>query len=374
MIKAAETVRVLVNGLHAKSGGGVTYLHNILPLLSQDPCLDVHLCLHQSQRDTFASEILAGTTVHIVNFKLSFWRLHVWEQMKFVSLTRQIKADVVFSPANYGPFLARNSVLLLRNALSVSTVDRRPSKLLYWLLVTIATSLSLMLCRRAISVSDYASRAAAVPLVVMFVRRRLTIIPHGVNAMFTPGKPGTRRGNFLLTVSDIYVQKNLLNLILAFAEVHKTRPSLILKVAGRAIDADYFSAVTKLVEDHGLEANVEFLGYQKPENLLVLYRTCLAFVFPSTVETFGNSLVEAMASGAPIACSSTAAMPEIAGDAPEYFDPFSVLDMATVIARVVDDAELRKTLSKKAISRAFLYSWVATAQRTARILKDAARL
>ncbi|WNK01359.1 glycosyltransferase family 1 protein [Thalassospiraceae bacterium LMO-JJ14] len=370
---SADKVRVLVNGLHAKSGGGVTYLRNILPILARDPGLEVYLCLHQSQRDTFSREILSGVSVHIVDFKLSFWRVHVWEQTKFSSLSRQIDPDVVFSPANYGPLLARNSVLLLRNALSVSTVERRPAKLLYWLLVTIATSLSLLRCKRAISVSEFASRAAAGPLVGNFIRHRMTVIPHGVDDMFTPGKPPPRREEFLLAVSDIYVQKNLLNLVLAFAEVQKTRPSLILKVAGREIDAEYSAAVKKVVADHGLEANVEFLGYQKPENLLVLYRTCLAFVFPSTVETFGNPLLEAMACGAPVVCSCTAAMPEVAGDAPEYFDPFSVPDMTAVIGRVVDDAALRETLSNKSISRASRYSWTQTAEKTARVLKEAAR-
>ena len=109
-----------------------------------------------------------------------------------------------------------------------------------------------------------------------------------------------------------------------------------------------------------------------PDDLLDLYRRCGVFVFPSLVETFGNSLVEAMACGAPVAASNSAAMPEVAGEGALYFNPNDVPDMASVIGSLLDDPVLRRASGQKALERAKLYSWSSTAEKTLTILLDAA--
>ncbi|NQU57972.1 MAG: glycosyltransferase, partial [Rhodospirillales bacterium] len=152
-------VRVLFNGLHSKSGGGLTYLKNILPLMADDPDIDLHLCVHEDQR-TFLPDAMENITIHYLNFKQGFWNLQVREQIYIPRLAKQIGASATFSPANYGPLWAPNPVVLLRNALSVAFVERRPVKLAYWALVYVGTILSLLTSRRAITVSDYARRAA----------------------------------------------------------------------------------------------------------------------------------------------------------------------------------------------------------------------
>ena len=124
------------------------------------------------------------------------------------------------------------------------------------------------------------------------------------------------------------------------------------------------------VSEEKLDGKVEFLGQVHPQELVALYQRCGVFVFPSTVETFGNPLVEAMACGAPIACSHTAAMPEVVGDAAMFFDPTDVQDMAAAIGRLWKDANLRQDLSCKAVERAKKYSWKETAENTLAVIKD----
>ncbi|MFQ5617422.1 MAG: glycosyltransferase [Rhodospirillales bacterium] len=362
-------VRVLVNGLHAKTGGGVTYLRNVLPLLAGDPEIRVHLCVHEDQR-TLLPDDLGGVSVHVLSFKSGFWRLQFREQVEVPRLARRIGAHVTFSPANYAPLAAPNSVILLRNALSVAFVERRPVKLAYWAAVYLGTALSLMACRRAIAVSDYARRSAGGLL--RLVGGRIIVIPHGVSPIFAPPEGGSRREKFLLSVSDIYVQKNLKNLLYAVAGLRASHPDITLKIAGRPIDAHYFASLKRRVRRDGLEECVEFLGYVPPEDLVELYRRCAVFVFPSSVETFGNPLVEAMACGAPIASSNTAAMPEVLGDAAAYFDPADIKDMAGVLDGLLNDADLCRGLGEKALVRSRDFSWHQTAARTVEVLKQAA--
>jgi glycosyltransferase involved in cell wall biosynthesis len=285
-------------------------------------------------------------------------------------LAKRIGADVTFSPANYGPLLAPNSVILLRNALSVAFVERRLGKLAYWALVYLGTFVSLLVSKKAIAVSEYAGNAASGGLIGLF-GNRFTIVPHGVSEVFTPPEKIAKRENFLLAVSDIYVQKNFMNLISAMARIKRSYPGLTLKIAGRPIDDDYFQDLKKAVAEKNLDGEVQFLGGVPPGELVKLYQRCGVFVFPSLVETFGNPLVEAMACGAPIACSNTAGMPEVAGDAAEFFDPGSVESMVEVIKRLLDDEMLRLDRSCKALDRAKAFSWPQTAEKTLAVIKDA---
>jgi len=82
--------------------------------------------------------------------------------------------------------------------------------------------------------------------------------------------------------------------------------------------------------------------------------------------------VEAMACGTPIACSNTAAMPEVAGEAAEYFNPNRPSEIADVICALLANPKRRAELSELAIKRASLYSWEETARRTSDVLITAA--
>ncbi|MCP5370905.1 MAG: glycosyltransferase family 4 protein [Hyphomicrobiales bacterium] len=359
---------MLVNGLHAKSGGGVTYLANLVPRLAARPDLDLHLLVGADHAARVPAENL---TLHTLDGASGFWRLLWREQAAVPRLARRIGARVTFSPANFGPFLAPGGVIVLRNALQVGMVERRPGKVAYWLLLTLATGLALATCRRAIAVSDYARRALGGGL-LGFARGKVRVVPHGVADLFSPGDPPPPRGDFVLAVSDIYVQKNFPALVRAIAPVLRARPGLELRIAGRALDPGHMAALRSLVAARGLADRVRFLGHVAPADLVDLYRTCRLFVFPSLVETFGNPLVEAMACGAPIAASRAAAMPEVLGDAAAFFDPRSEADMGAVLEALLDDDARRADLSARALARARDFSWDATAEATARVIREAA--
>jgi glycosyltransferase involved in cell wall biosynthesis len=365
----SDRLRVLINGIHAKSGGGVTYLKNILPILAEDSELEIHLFIHQDQFELF-DIIDERIRVHLLDFRNGFFFNLVWEQFALPVLAKVMSVDVTVSPANYGPLIAPAQIIMLRNSLAVAGKETRPIKRLYWAGLTIMTALSLLTCRRAIAVSNYARNALTFGI-SQRLQKKVSVIYHGVRETFGPPSHEPR-GRYLLAVSDIYVQKNLHTLIYALAEIRRKNPDVILKLAGKAIDRGYLLELQNAIRGEKLEAAVEFLGEMNPDQLLDLYQNCLAFVFPSTVETFGNPLVEAMACGAPIVSSNTAAMPEILGDAAIYFDPLNSQDIATKINEILDNADLRKQLSERALRRATNFSWRSTARQTAEVIKSVA--
>ena len=359
---APKPVRVLINALHARTGGGVTYLRNMLPLLAKDPMLNIHLCAHEDQKDILPQDIV-NVKYHFLNFERGFWKVLIREQFDLPRLARKLKADITFSPANYGPVFAPNSVIMLRNAVSVGFVERRLVKLAYWALLFIATLISLAVCRRAIAVSNYASRVGS-GFLWNWSKSKVSVIPHGVDKRFCVDEDVERDANMLLAVSDIYVQKNFKNLLLAVSELVPENPNIRLQIAGRPIDFDYLQDLEAIVREKNLSDHVEFLGGLEADDLIKLYQKCGLFVFPSTVETFGNPLVEAMACGAPIASSNAAAMPEVLGDAGLYFDPNNVGDIRDTISKLLSDEKLRNSISQLAEARSHEFSWEKTEAKT----------
>jgi len=364
-------VRLLVNGLHSRSGGGATYLRNMLPHFAADPDIDLHLCIQDDQRHLLPADT-SRITLHVPPEDYRFWRIQIWEQTALPGLARRIGADLTFSTSNYGPLAIGKSAVLIGNALAVFGIDRRLSKRLYWTAVTLGTALSLIRARRVLAVSAYAADAV-MGMLPKGLRKPVAAIHHGVGPAFSPPPPETGREEFLLAVCDVYVQKNLENLVLAVARLRDRHPEISLKIAGALIDPGYLETLKGTIAANGLTDRVEFLGLVELEDLAGLYRRCRLFVFPSLLETFGIPLIEAMASGAPIASSDAAAMPEVVGDAGLYFDPTDVGNVAEVIGRLLDDAGLREDMSRKALARAAGFTWEKAAAETLAVLKDATK-
>ena len=366
---AAPSIRVAVNAIHARSGGGVTYLANMIPRLAADPRVEVHPILMEDQVGLFAP-FDAGVRVRVVPSRRGLVRLTAWEQLVLPGLARELGAEVLFTPGNYGCFLFSRNVILLRNAVAVAASEPRIAMKVYWAVLTAVTRLAAATATRVIAVSDYALRALA-PGIGSGAGGKGHVIPHGVSARYCPD-PAVRREDFILVVADIYSQKNLLNFARAVALLRARHPSLRVRIAGAAVDAEYAAQLAAEIRALDLEGTIALLGRQTPDVLLDLYRRCRFLVFPSTAETFGNPLVEAMACATPIACSDKTAMPEVVGEAALLFDPHAPEAIAGAMERLLTSPELCAELAAKGLERSRLYSWEKAAKATADVLALAA--
>jgi glycosyltransferase involved in cell wall biosynthesis len=88
-----------------------------------------------------------------------------------------------------------------------------------------------------------------------------------------------------------------------------------------------------------LPPGVESRGRVSTDELVRLYRTAAALVYPSLYEGFGMPVIEAMSTGCPVASSNASSLPEVCGDAAELFDPKSVENMVHAVQAVLDDPE-----------------------------------
>ena len=87
-------------------------------------------------------------------------------------------------------------------------------------------------------------------------------------------------------------------------------------------------------------------------------------MFASINEGFGIPILEAMRRGVPVACSRASALPEVAGDAARYFDPYDVKDIARALLELLADRELAARLVERGRERQARFTWEATARGT----------
>lgn len=99
--------------------------------------------------------------------------------------------------------------------------------------------------------------------------------------------------------------------------------------------------------------------------LAALYRDAAALVYPSLYEGFGIPPLEAMSLDCPVICSSATSIPEVVGDAGEYFDPERVDSLEVALLNVLQSQERRDELVEAGRSRFPAFSWKRCAQQTA---------
>lgn len=103
------------------------------------------------------------------------------------------------------------------------------------------------------------------------------------------------------------------------------------------------------------------------------YHSADGFVFASSCENMPIILLEAMASGLPIASSDRGPMPEVLGDAGVYFGPEDPRSIAEALHSLMEDASLREQYAWAAYRRAQQYSWERCARETFSFLAQVAR-
>ena len=178
---------------------------------------------------------------------------------------------------------------------------------------------------------------------------------------------GDRR--VLLSLSAKRPHKNLVRLIGALARIPaEHRPLLVLPGYPTEHEADLRARVSEL----GLDADVRFPAWLSGAELEGLWALTRAFVFPSLYEGFGLPVLEAMARGVPVACSSASSLPEVAGDAALLFDPRSEEEIAGAIVRLLEGDELVERLRARGRARAATFTWRRAAELTLEVYARAA--
>lgn len=212
---------------------------------------------------------------------------------------------------------------------------------------------------------------------------KVVTVPLAAGPSFTPDPDpvGRRRvcsrhglgQRYLLFVSVFEPRKNIPLLVDAFEIFRREYPhgsAFQLALAGGA--GWHGAEIAETVRRRGLDPAVRILGYVPEEDLPWLYRGAELVVVPSRYEGFGLSALEAMACGAPVLAANASSLPEIVGDAGEFFALDDPDLLARRIAELTAAPERRAAMSERGIARAAGFTWERTAGRILEVYREAA--
>ncbi|MDD5580246.1 MAG: glycosyltransferase family 1 protein [Methylobacter sp.] len=106
------------------------------------------------------------------------------------------------------------------------------------------------------------------------------------------------------------------------------------------------------------------------EQLAGYYQNAAAFVYPSLYEGFGIPPLEAMSLQCPVICSNTSSIPEVVGDAGEYFEPAQIDSMRVAMETVLQSSERRNALIQRGLKKCAEYSWERCAEETLAVYRS----
>jgi phosphatidylinositol alpha 1,6-mannosyltransferase len=196
--------------------------------------------------------------------------------------------------------------------------------------------------------------------------RRLHYLPHGVDTnVFQPSLRsfewrrvnGIPAGNqVLLYAGRLVREKDLSTLAKAYRLLKQKREDVTLVIAGNG-------PIKRELEP--MVPGAVFLGHLDMSALATAYASSDIFVFPSTTETFGNVIVEAMASGLVPVCARAggAAGTVQHGVTGLLTDPRDPADFASAVEFLLDFPAKRQAMALQSLEFARRQSWDTIFQR-----------
>lgn len=149
---------------------------------------------------------------------------------------------------------------------------------------------------------------------------------------FVPARP------FFVCVSTLDVRKNHRLLYDAWTHLAARRgedcPDLVCIGLPHLYVADL---LREIGQDRSVNRHIHVLHGIEDSELEWYYKHCQSTIYPSKYEGWGLPVAESLGHGRMCLASNATSIPEISSDLPEFFDPFDVHGLVTLVERVLDD-------------------------------------
>jgi len=370
-------IRLLINGLAASAGGGLTYLRNVVPQLARRTDVQATVALNPAFRPEFKNAPNLSF-VEISNRGGSLGRF-TREQMELPSIIRKSGAEVLISTGNFALWKSPVPQLLLsRNSLYTSDDFMRDARARGDYPIWADTVVKGWLARHSILRAELTvapSQAFADELTEWSGKKVLAVhhgfdreafasddapLPRAVATQLEQGKDALR----LLFVSHYNYYRNFETLFRALPIIRerlhgkKVKLYLTCRLSSEANPGSYRAeSASSLVNSLRSSDSVVELGSIPYRSLHQLYRACSVYVTAAYAESFAHPLIEAMSSSLPVVASDLAVHREICGDAAVYFPRFSPAALAERVLEIHQSSELAVRLSNNGLRRTSDFSW-----------------
>lgn len=289
----------------------------------------------------------------------------LYQQTLIYSLFKKYKIDFLFSPSIAAPIFYKNKVVTIHDCAydRFEESENIFSKIYFKIMHYGAKYFS----QKIITVSEFSKKE----LIELYKinPNKIDVIYEGVPEMektdeifdqkilnkFKINKP------YFFYIGNWRPRKNLPGLIKAF-KLFKEKGFDDLLVIGGKKDKRFLD-LEKEVKENQLEKKVILTDTLSIKEVSALYKKANALVSPSFYEGFGLPLLEAQSLGIPVLTSNISSLPEVAGEAALYVNPYNIKEIANGMERIVFDKKLREDLIKKGFENIKRFSWEKSAQQ-----------
>lgn len=372
---------LVIDASNIRTGGGIAHLKGILKYYVNDFGFS-KIIIYSSQvtLDLLPDKpwLIKKTHKFLNRSFLSSFYFQVFILSKLVRVDDM--GSIVFAPG--GTFLGnfRPFVTMSRNMLPFERKEafryKSWRKRLRFLVLFLTQSLSYKRAGGVIFLTEYARDV--VSKYIANLTSKSTLIPHGIDPLFC-FEPREQRniGDYsdanpykFLYVSVVTAYKHQWNVAKAILKLKEDGHPVSLDLIG-PYSSESIKKLDKVISDERNENKViRYLGTIQNTMLPHHYRNADSFVFASSCENLPNILIEAMASGLPIASSDMGPMREVLGDAGLFFNPLDVDSIYNCLKRVIQDPNMRSNIADIAFSKANRFTWRECSKRTFQYIKE----
>ncbi len=344
-------------------------------LLEMDEKNEYVLFMNQPEYEAFEAP---NKRVHKVLVNAHHYSLK--EQTLYLWTLYRAKLDLMhFTHFNAPIFYRRSSIVTIHDLTLSFFPGKKMNSAFYRFAYNLVLKAAVRNSKRIIAVSE--NTKADLVNITHVSPSKVEVIYEGVGEEFGPrgdtelqeevAKKYSITKEFLLYTGVWRGHKNLVNLIRAFALIREGTEGFDLQLVITGEEDPYYPEVKRTVKELGLEHYVVYTGMVPEKELIALYQTAKAYVFPSLYEGFGLPPLEAMRCGTPVVASKSSCIPEICGEPNAlFFDPYDPEDIANVVRRVLLDEGLQKELRECGLRHSLKFSWQDMAEKTLKVYND----
>ena len=368
-----------IDATNLRAGGGVTHLMELLHAAQPADHFIEHIIVWGGNSTLKALEAQPWLSKRNPSaLDKGLLQRTLWQRYRLSQAARDEGCDVLFVPGgsyagNFHPVVTMSQNLLpfempelLRYGWSLFTLKL--------LLLRLTQTRSFHKADGVIFLTEYARDV--VLRVTGKLRRQTCIVPLGLNLRFSK-VPKIQRAITdyddahpyrVLYVSIIDQYKHQWHVVEAVAALIQQGFPIVLDLVGPAYPAA-LKRLNQTIERVDTERRwVRYHGAIPFNELHLRYAEADLGLFASSCENMPNILLETMASGLPIACSSRGPMTEVLGQAGVFFNPEQPEDITRALRELIESYQTRTKLARASYERVQEYSWLRCADETFRFL------
>ena len=365
-----------INAVNIKSGGGTSHLENILININQE-ILKVRSgkiivwcnpnLYHLLKKKKLFENIL------ILRVSDNFYYNILWKLFFLYSELKKFNCDILFSPDAVVLKKFKKVVILFQNLLPFNNYE-----ILRYGISFQAIKLIIMRFIYAISIRNahgtiYLNKYCKKNIENFLGKaKKSKVISHGVPKEYFLERnkdlinKNKKKCIDIIYVSPIDLYKHQWNVIKAVELLIRENKNIRLHLVGFFSNKEaknlFFKAFN--TANNYKKGTIIYYGFLEKKQIINLFKKMDIFLFASSCESFGITLLEAMASNLPILSSNLSGIPSTAGKNVIYFDPLNYLDIYKKIKKVLATPDLLKKISNTYSKVLSKYNWLQTSKET----------